>query len=324
MPERHRRGKAAAGPARCGSAGWSSRARSSPRRRGDDRLRGRRRQGARPGALRGIVPDLFVEGTGVVAEGRCSPTARSSPTTCSPSTTRTTCRAARGRPQQKAATLTMIAEAGLAALWLAAALAALQLAGARRRRRGRATALAAGPRRRGGAGRCSAPLAFGALLLLFVRTDLSVALVAANIHIRQAADLQARRGVGQSRRLDAAVGHGDGAGRRARRACSSGGWPSGRCSRRSPRRRRWRSASTPSCCSPRTRSSGSTRRRSEGMGLNPLLQDLGLAFHPPTLYLGYVGLSVAFSFAVGALLTRRSARRSPEPCGRGCSARGYS
>ncbi|HCB78362.1 MAG TPA: hypothetical protein DEP68_06235, partial [Erythrobacter sp.] len=31
----------------------------------------------------------------------------------------------------------------------------------------------------------------------------------------------------------------------------------------------------------------------EGMGLNPLLQDIGLAFHPPTLYLGYVGLSVA-------------------------------
>jgi cytochrome c-type biogenesis protein CcmF len=42
----------------------------------------------------------------------------------------------------------------------------------------------------------------------------------------------------------------------------------------------------------------------EGNGLNPLLQDPGLAFHPPTLYFGYVGLSVAFSFAVGALLTR--------------------
>jgi len=41
----------------------------------------------------------------------------------------------------------------------------------------------------------------------------------------------------------------------------------------------------------------------EGRGLNPLLQDPGLAFHPPTLYLGYVGLSVAFSLAVGALLT---------------------
>ncbi|MEO5640153.1 MAG: cytochrome c biogenesis protein CcsA, partial [Sphingomicrobium sp.] len=43
----------------------------------------------------------------------------------------------------------------------------------------------------------------------------------------------------------------------------------------------------------------------EGAGLNPLLQDPGLAFHPPTLYLGYVGLSVAFSLAVAALLTRQ-------------------
>ncbi|MDP5277925.1 heme lyase CcmF/NrfE family subunit [Sphingomonas sp. DG1-23] len=42
----------------------------------------------------------------------------------------------------------------------------------------------------------------------------------------------------------------------------------------------------------------------DGQGLNPLLQDPGLAFHPPTLYLGYVGLSVAFSFAVGALIMR--------------------
>ncbi len=42
----------------------------------------------------------------------------------------------------------------------------------------------------------------------------------------------------------------------------------------------------------------------EGNGLNPLLQDVGLAFHPPTLYVGYVGLSIAFSFAIGALVTR--------------------
>ena len=42
-----------------------------------------------------------------------------------------------------------------------------------------------------------------------------------------------------------------------------------------------------------------------GAGLNPLLQDIGLAFHPPTLYIGYVGLSVAFSFVVGALVTRQ-------------------
>ena len=43
----------------------------------------------------------------------------------------------------------------------------------------------------------------------------------------------------------------------------------------------------------------------EGQGLNPLLQDPGLAFHPPFLYLGYVGFSVAFSFAVAALLEGR-------------------
>ena len=39
-----------------------------------------------------------------------------------------------------------------------------------------------------------------------------------------------------------------------------------------------------------------------GRDLNPLLQDPGLAFHPPLLYFGYVGLSVAFSFAVAALI----------------------
>jgi cytochrome c-type biogenesis protein CcmF len=40
----------------------------------------------------------------------------------------------------------------------------------------------------------------------------------------------------------------------------------------------------------------------EGNGLNPILQDPALAFHPPFLYTGYVGLSIAFSFAVAALL----------------------
>ncbi|MGJ4960209.1 heme lyase CcmF/NrfE family subunit [Bradyrhizobium sp. HKCCYLRH2015] len=40
----------------------------------------------------------------------------------------------------------------------------------------------------------------------------------------------------------------------------------------------------------------------EGNGLNPILQDPGLAFHPPFLYLGYVGFSMAFSFSVAALI----------------------
>ena len=41
-----------------------------------------------------------------------------------------------------------------------------------------------------------------------------------------------------------------------------------------------------------------------GLGLNPILQDIGLAFHPPVLYIGYVGFSIAFSATLGALFTR--------------------
>ncbi|MEA2881685.1 MAG: cytochrome c-type biosis protein CcmF, partial [Bradyrhizobium sp.] len=43
----------------------------------------------------------------------------------------------------------------------------------------------------------------------------------------------------------------------------------------------------------------------EGRDLNPVLQDIGLAVHPPMLYLGYVGFSISFSFAVAALLEGR-------------------
>lgn len=43
----------------------------------------------------------------------------------------------------------------------------------------------------------------------------------------------------------------------------------------------------------------------EGNDLNPILQDIGLAIHPPLLYLGYVGFSVCFSFAVAALIDGR-------------------
>jgi len=43
----------------------------------------------------------------------------------------------------------------------------------------------------------------------------------------------------------------------------------------------------------------------DGRDLNPLLQDLGLALHPPMLYLGYVGFSIAFSFAIAALIEGR-------------------
>ncbi|MEP2457218.1 heme lyase CcmF/NrfE family subunit, partial [Roseibium sp.] len=43
----------------------------------------------------------------------------------------------------------------------------------------------------------------------------------------------------------------------------------------------------------------------EGNGLNPILQDIGLAIHPPLLYIGYVGFSITFSFAVAALILGR-------------------
>ncbi|PIT82804.1 heme lyase CcmF/NrfE family subunit [Limnohabitans sp. 15K] len=43
----------------------------------------------------------------------------------------------------------------------------------------------------------------------------------------------------------------------------------------------------------------------EGRDLNPLLQDVGLIIHPPMLYMGYVGFSVAFAFAISALLSGR-------------------
>ncbi len=43
----------------------------------------------------------------------------------------------------------------------------------------------------------------------------------------------------------------------------------------------------------------------EGRDLNPVLQDIGLAIHPPLLYIGYVGFSIAYAFAIAALITGR-------------------
>lgn len=45
-----------------------------------------------------------------------------------------------------------------------------------------------------------------------------------------------------------------------------------------------------------------------GLGLNPLLQDVGLAIHPPLLYVGYIGFSIAFAFAIAALLEEKAGR----------------
>ena len=71
------------------------------------------------------------------------------------------------------------------------------------------------------------------------------------------------------------------------------------CSRGSPRR------SISSSCSPRTRSCALAQAPFEGRDLNPILQDIGLAIHPPLLYLGYVGFSISFSFAIAALIEGR-------------------
>ena len=43
----------------------------------------------------------------------------------------------------------------------------------------------------------------------------------------------------------------------------------------------------------------------DGRDLNPLLQDPGMVIHPPMLYMGYVGFSVAFAFAIAAMLVGR-------------------
>ncbi|MEJ2125177.1 MAG: cytochrome c biogenesis protein CcsA, partial [Alphaproteobacteria bacterium] len=45
--------------------------------------------------------------------------------------------------------------------------------------------------------------------------------------------------------------------------------------------------------------------QTQGNGLNPILQDPGLAIHPPLLYAGYVGLSISYSFAIAALIEER-------------------
>ena len=51
---------------------------------------------------------------------------------------------------------------------------------------------------------------------------------------------------------------------------------------------------------------GHVTRVAEGNGLNPLLQHPGMAFHPPTLYLGFTGLVIPYAFGMAALAARRT------------------
>lgn len=197
----------------------------------------------------------------------------------------------------------MIAEAGLAALWLAAALALLQFACAALGLRLKQDELVAAVRPVAIVQGLLAASSFALLILLFLRSDMSVLLVVQNSHSAKPwlykfagawgnhegsmllwVTVLALAGAGIAlleRKLDratltATLG--------AQAFIALGFY-----------------AFLVIASSPFTRLDPPAP---DGMGLNPLLQDPGLAFHPPTLYFGYVGLSIAFSFAVGAMVTR--------------------
>jgi len=197
----------------------------------------------------------------------------------------------------------MIAEAGLAALWLAAALSLLQLcAGASALRTGgdqllpmiRPIAIAQG---------VLAALSFFLLIQLFLATDLSVKLVAANSHSAKP----------WLYKFAGAWGNHEGSMLLWVTVLAMAGAAVAWLERRLPERTLIATLAAQAAIAlgfyafllfasnPFERLNPAP---ADGNGLNPLLQDPGLAFHPPTLYLGYVGISVAFSFAVGALVTR--------------------
>ena len=195
----------------------------------------------------------------------------------------------------------MIAETGLAALWLAAALSLLQLlltiGGLRGWYEGaraiRGVAIVQG---------ALTLIAMAMLILVFVRTDLSVALVAANSHSAKPFVYK----------LAGAWGNHEGSMLLWVAVLALAGALLAAGSRRLAERTLVAALGAQGALAlgfyaflliasnPFARLNPAPL---EGRGLNPLLQDPGLAFHPPTLYLGYVGLSVAFSLAVGALLT---------------------
>ncbi|WP_369025493.1 heme lyase CcmF/NrfE family subunit [Qipengyuania sp. RANM35] len=199
----------------------------------------------------------------------------------------------------------MIAEVGLAALWLAAALAALQMvAGFLAVRAGDETELAGLIRPAAVVQGVLVSISFVMLLWLFAVTDLSVKLVVANSHSMKPLVFK----------IAGAWGNHEGSMLLWVTVMALAGALIALVERRLPERTMQATLAAQGVVSLGFYafllfSSNPFERlptpAAEGMGLNPLLQDLGLAFHPPTLYLGYVGLSVAFSFAVGALLTRQ-------------------
>ncbi|MDG5748644.1 heme lyase CcmF/NrfE family subunit [Qipengyuania sp. XHP0207] len=199
----------------------------------------------------------------------------------------------------------MIAELGHAALWLAAALAALQMAsGFLALRAAEGSEIAALVRPSAIVQGALASFSFAMLLWLFAVTDLSVKLVAANSHSLKPLVFK----------LSGTWGNHEGSMLLWVTVMSLAGALIALIERRLPDRTMNATLGAQGLVALGfyaflILSSNPFERlpvpAPEGLGLNPLLQDIGLAFHPPTLYMGYVGLSVAFSFAVGALLTRQ-------------------
>ena len=197
----------------------------------------------------------------------------------------------------------MIAEVGLAALWLAAALAALQfVAGVFGLREG-GSELARIVRPAAVVQAMLCGISFLMLVWLFARTDLSVLLVATSSHSAKPFLYK----------IAGAWGQHEGSMLLWILTMALAGGLIGLLERRLPERTMIATLGAQAfvglgfyafllfSSNPFERIDPAP---ADGAGLNPLLQDPGLVFHPPTLYFGYVGLSVAFSFAVGALLTR--------------------
>ena len=197
----------------------------------------------------------------------------------------------------------MLAELGLAALWLAAALAALQLGAGMLALTPRGADLAGIVRPLAVVQGVLVALAFAALVWLFAHTDLSVKLVAENSHSAKP----------MLYKIAGTWGNHEGSMLLWVTIMGLAGGFVALVERRLPERTMLATLGGQAFVSlgfyaflllasnPFQRLNPAP---AEGNGLNPLLQDPGLAFHPPTLYVGYVGLSVAFSFAIGALITR--------------------
>ncbi|AQR72523.1 heme lyase CcmF/NrfE family subunit [Sphingomonas sp. LM7] len=201
----------------------------------------------------------------------------------------------------------MIAEAGLAALWLAAAFALVQLmvawGAAKHGANPNVGTLMTALRRIALVQGLLALLSFALLIALFVRSDMSVELVAANSHSLKPLIYKVSGAWGNhegSMLLWVTVLAVAGAGVAAFERRLAAGTLAATLGAQAAIGLGFY-AFLAFASNPFVRLNPAAP---DGQGLNPLLQDPGLAFHPPTLYLGYVGLSVAFSFAVGALVMR--------------------